>query len=72
MDKVELIPADPNSKSHYERLYDQRIACGWGKEDLPGLMETQLKGGKVTYFIVRRHTVDFIAWDMLNMVEGAC
>ncbi|KAK9248092.1 hypothetical protein V1506DRAFT_557784 [Lipomyces tetrasporus] len=31
--KVVLIPWDPNSSEHRERLYLQRVACGW-KEDM--------------------------------------
>lgn len=52
MDKVELIPWDPNNEQQYERLYDQRIACGWRDGEVSDWKEAQLKGTKGMYWIV--------------------
>lgn len=35
MDKVELIPSDPDNEEHYQRMYDQRVACGWREGEIP-------------------------------------
>ncbi|KAL2107153.1 hypothetical protein VUR80DRAFT_5654 [Thermomyces stellatus] len=53
--KVELIPWDPTSEEQVERLYDQRVACGWHEEAVPRWREAQLNGTKVTYWIVLAH-----------------
>ncbi|MBE3044320.1 hypothetical protein IMZ48_17490 [Candidatus Bathyarchaeota archaeon] len=53
MDKVELIPWDPTSEQQYERMFDQRVACGWREEEVPEWKEAQLNGTKALYWIVR-------------------
>lgn len=58
MDKVELIPWDPTSEAHYERMYDQRIACGWRANEVPDWKDSQLKGGKAMYWVVRLPTLN--------------
>lgn len=52
MNKVELIPWDPDCDQHVKRLYDQRVACGWHQTAIPGWKEAQLGGSKVMYWIV--------------------
>ncbi|KAH6653007.1 hypothetical protein BKA67DRAFT_568298 [Truncatella angustata] len=43
---VVLIPWDPDSQQHIERLKQQRIACGWKEEAVEGWREPQ-RGGKI-------------------------
>lgn len=52
MDKVELVPWDPDSNQQYERMFDQRVACGWRETEVPDWKEAQLKRTKVLYWIV--------------------
>ncbi|KAJ8104396.1 hypothetical protein POJ06DRAFT_244403 [Lipomyces tetrasporus] len=44
--KVVLIPWDPNSSEHRERLYEQRIACGW-KADMVEKWQGLQRNGKM-------------------------
>lgn len=53
MDKVELIPWDPTSEAHYERMYNQRVACGWRETEVTDWKESHLKGHKAMYWVVR-------------------
>ncbi|TVY65646.1 hypothetical protein LSUE1_G006192, partial [Lachnellula suecica] len=41
---VKLIPWDPESPSHVQRLYDQRVACGWKEERVERWRELQRQG----------------------------
>ena len=52
MDKVDLIPWDPTSEAHYQRMYDQRVACGWREEEVSDWKEAQMKGNKTMYWVV--------------------
>ncbi|KAK9482181.1 hypothetical protein V1527DRAFT_35751 [Lipomyces starkeyi] len=45
--KVILVPWDPNSSEHRQRLYEQRVACGW-KEDMIGKWQGLQREGKMT------------------------
>lgn len=50
--KVDLIPWDPTNEKQYQRMHDQRVACGWRIEEVPQWKEKQLKGIKFLYWIV--------------------
>ncbi|PKS08650.1 hypothetical protein jhhlp_005039 [Lomentospora prolificans] len=50
--KVNLIPWDYKSEEHVNRLYDQRVACGWRSEEVASYAKEGEKGGKVFYWIV--------------------
>ncbi|KAL8352517.1 hypothetical protein RB601_002709 [Gaeumannomyces tritici] len=47
---MELIPWDPDSPEHCDRMYRQRIACGWAWE-IEKFKETSIKGSVVYYWI---------------------
>jgi hypothetical protein len=51
-EKVYLIPWDQNNQGHYDRMYTQRIACGWRQDDVPGWKKLQTEGGMMMYWIV--------------------
>ncbi|KAH6684843.1 hypothetical protein F5X68DRAFT_20690 [Plectosphaerella plurivora] len=50
---VALIPWDPTSEDHIQRLIEQRIECGW-HEDMPAVYwkKLQLQGTKCIYWVV--------------------
>jgi hypothetical protein len=50
--KVDLIPWDFNSTDQINRLYEQRVACGWRSEEVPLYIEAARKGEKVFYWAV--------------------
>lgn len=52
--KVNLIPWDAMDEKHYQRMYDQRIACGWGHEEVPKRKDKMIKGTKFLYWVVSR------------------
>jgi hypothetical protein len=45
--QIQLIPWDPESPDHVERMTQQRIACGWKHDKIEGYRELQ-REGKVT------------------------
>ncbi|KAK0391232.1 hypothetical protein NLU13_0733 [Sarocladium strictum] len=49
--KVELVPWDPTSDQHFERMVEQRIACGWDYNDVPEWKQKALKGEKLLYWV---------------------
>ena len=51
-DKVELIPWDPVDEKQFQRMYDQRVACGWRHDEVEGWKEKMLNGQKFLYWIV--------------------
>lgn len=53
IEKVQLIPWDPKDEEHYQRMYDQRVACGWRTDEVAEWKQKQLRGTKVHYWIVR-------------------
>ena len=50
--EIELIPWDPESIEHVQRLYDQRIACGWNS-NLVELWRTKQREGKKAIHVSR-------------------
>lgn len=50
--KVTLIPWDHSSDAHFQRLYDQRVACTWDYEAVASWKETVSKGTKLMYWVV--------------------
>ncbi|KAE9377562.1 hypothetical protein N431DRAFT_163628 [Stipitochalara longipes BDJ] len=50
---IEVIPWDPKSASHVERLRQQRIACGWGVENVDNWRDQQLSQQKLLLWLVR-------------------
>lgn len=50
---VILIPWDPESPEHVERLYQQRVACGWCLSDVEEIWrDAQRRGKKAIHWIV--------------------
>lgn len=56
--KVFLVPWDPESIVHRQRLYDQRVACGWKKEKIEEWRRLQVEGKMAIHWVVSgpRHT----------------
>lgn len=50
--KIELIPWDPSSPEHVQRMYDQRVACGWRADEIPQWVDAAKKGEKLFYWAV--------------------
>jgi len=51
--EVILIPWDPESLEHVERLYQQRVACGWHQSDVEEIWrDAQRRGKKAIQWIV--------------------
>ncbi|KAL5624667.1 hypothetical protein BROUX41_004727 [Berkeleyomyces rouxiae] len=50
--KVQLVPYDAESETHRQRLYDQRVACGWGEESIDEWTRMQLSGDKTIFWVV--------------------
>ncbi|RFU77361.1 hypothetical protein TARUN_4866, partial [Trichoderma arundinaceum] len=48
---VELIPWDPSSDAHFQRLYAQRVACTWDMDLVGEWKEKVLEGKKFLYWI---------------------
>ncbi|KAM0245958.1 hypothetical protein ACHAQJ_010407 [Trichoderma viride] len=48
---VELIPWDPNSEAHFQRLYEQRVACTWNSDLIEEWKAKALGGKKFLYWI---------------------
>lgn len=52
--KIQLIPWDPYSEEHIERLILQRIACGWHEDFVRNIWcQQQKEGHKSLFWIVR-------------------
>jgi hypothetical protein len=54
-DQIVLVPWDPVSAEHVERLYEQRLQCGWDKQRVEGWREKQTTGRKCIFWIVSGH-----------------
>ncbi|KUJ07232.1 uncharacterized protein LY89DRAFT_631812 [Mollisia scopiformis] len=50
--KVVLVPWDPDSRAHAERMVQQRIACGWHQDTVPKWQIRQREGKKNLQWIV--------------------
>jgi hypothetical protein len=50
---VELIPWDSSSEAHFQRLYEQRVACTWDMNLIEEWKARVLEGKKFMYWIVR-------------------
>lgn len=50
--RVELVPWDFDSQEHQERMYLQRLACGWRSEEVQGWAELGRATTKTLYWIV--------------------
>lgn len=50
--KVTLIAWDPESEAHAERLFQQRIACGWKSEQIEKWRALQREGKIVLQWVV--------------------
>ena len=47
--KIELIPWDPESMEHVERLYNQRVACEWNSNLVETWRAKQREGKKTIH-----------------------
>lgn len=73
--QIVLLPWDPDSPSHVERLYQQRIACGWNKEAVEGWRQLQREGKIALHWVVRiyPHSISIQSRDTnlnLNLLPG--
>jgi len=50
--KVQLIPWDPESEEHFNRLYEQRVVCGWKVDKVEGWKERQRKSELGIHWVV--------------------
>lgn len=50
--QIVLLPWDPESPEHVDRLYQQRIACGWNKQAVEGWRELQRAGKIALHWVV--------------------
>ncbi|KAJ9136483.1 hypothetical protein NKR23_g9851 [Pleurostoma richardsiae] len=50
--KIELIPWDHTSGEHAERMYAQRLACGWRSDEVQKWRDLTAKGTKMLYWAV--------------------
>ncbi|CAJ2513549.1 Uu.00g016680.m01.CDS01 [Anthostomella pinea] len=50
--KVDLVPWDHSSPEHVERMYDQRVACGWRADEVASWVEYAKKGGRIFYWVL--------------------
>jgi hypothetical protein len=51
-EKIILIPWDPKSEAHIERMAKQRLACGWRYDEIPEWVGKQLRGTKSLFWMV--------------------
>lgn len=49
---IALVPWDPNSVAHVERMTQQRIACGWKAERVPYWQRFQKEGKLALFWVV--------------------
>lgn len=54
--KVELVPWDPTDEKQFQRMVDQRTACGWAQDEVPEWKPKALEGKKFLYWIVSWNT----------------
>ncbi|KAF4425109.1 hypothetical protein F53441_14190 [Fusarium austroafricanum] len=57
-DQLVLIPWDPNSPEHVNRIYEQRMQCGWDKHLVEGWKAKQVSGSKSIFWIDKTPLVD--------------
>ncbi len=50
--KVVLVPWDPDSDQHVQRLYEQRVACGWKQDKVEVLRSSQREGRMAIHWVV--------------------
>lgn len=50
--RVELIPWDFTSEEHQQRMYLQRLACGWRSDEIQKWVDLGRAGNKTLYWIV--------------------
>jgi len=50
--RVNLIPWDPESSQHVQRLYDQRVTCGWKQERVRKWRAMQREGKMAIHWMV--------------------
>lgn len=51
-ERVRLVPFDSGSAAHEERLYVQRVACGWGEDDVKAWKGQCEAGRKAIWWLV--------------------
>ncbi|KAI1776959.1 hypothetical protein F4818DRAFT_412396 [Hypoxylon cercidicola] len=56
--KIELLPWDHKSPEHIQRMYDQRVACGWRADEVTSWVEEAKKGGKIFYWVLLSDVLD--------------
>lgn len=56
---IELVPWDFESKEHTERMFDQRVSCGWRSDEVEEWTRLCRAGTKCMYWAVRRWLHDY-------------
>ncbi len=51
-DNVRLVPWDARDEAHKQRMFDQRVACTWGSDEVDDWSEKVIQGSKYLYWIV--------------------
>jgi hypothetical protein len=52
--QISLVAWDPDSPEHVERLYQQRVACGWNKQAVESWRQLQREGMMAIQWVVSR------------------
>ncbi|KZF20552.1 hypothetical protein L228DRAFT_269856 [Xylona heveae TC161] len=50
--KTVLVPWNPTDEAHFQRMYDQRVACGWRHDEVKTWKDKVLAGKKFLYWVV--------------------
>lgn len=68
---VQLIPWDPESDQHTERLTQQREQCGWHQDIVESVWKAkQLSGKKCIYWIVSHAILRFLDQEITHNGAG--
>lgn len=65
---VELVPWDPDSDAHGQRLYDQRVACSWDEDLIDEWRAKVREGKKFLYWIVRFESLSLLHCFLFNLL----
>ncbi|CAL3968965.1 unnamed protein product [Diplocarpon coronariae] len=68
--RVSLVPWDPTSPDHVERLFQQRIACGWDSELVEGWRVEQQTGSLNLQWVVLESSDSETAAKLLKHTEN--
>lgn len=67
--RIDLIPWDFNSEEHQQRMYLQRLACGWRSDEIQKWAELGRAGKKTLYWIVSSITQSRKGADLRSVAD---